>query len=33
MRWTAGGLGLMAVGYAAILATTWSRYRQSQGFI
>jgi hypothetical protein len=26
MRWTAGGLGLMAVGYAAILVTTWSRY-------
>jgi len=26
MRWTAGGLGLMAVGYATVVATTWYRY-------
>jgi hypothetical protein len=26
MRWTAGGLGLMAVGYATVVGTTWYRY-------
>jgi hypothetical protein len=26
MRWTAAGLGLMAVGYAAVVGTTWYRY-------
>ena len=26
IRWTAGGFGLVAMGYAAVLATTWSRY-------
>lgn len=26
MRWTAGGVGLMAMGYATIVGTTWSRY-------
>ena len=26
MRWTAGGLGLMAVGYATVVGTAWSRY-------
>jgi len=28
IRWTAGGLGLLAVGYAAIVGRTWSRYGQ-----
>ena len=27
MRWTAGGLGLMTMGYATIVGMTWSRYR------
>jgi ornithine carbamoyltransferase len=26
MRWTAGGLGLLAVGYATVAGTTWYRY-------
>jgi hypothetical protein len=26
MRWTAGSLGLMAVGYGAVVGTTWYRY-------
>ena len=26
LRWTAGGLGLMAMGYATVVATTWYRY-------
>ena len=26
IRWTAAGFGLMAVGYAAVAATTWYRY-------
>lgn len=26
VRWTAGGLGLMAAGYATIVGTTWYRY-------
>lgn len=26
LRWTAGGLGLMAAGYATIVGTTWYRY-------
>ena len=26
MRWTAGGLGLMAAGYATLVGTAWSRY-------
>lgn len=26
IRWTAGGLGLIAMGYAAVVATTWYRY-------
>ena len=26
MHWTAGGLGLMAAGYAAVVGTIWSRY-------
>jgi hypothetical protein len=26
VRWTAGGLGLMAVGYATVVGATWSRY-------
>jgi hypothetical protein len=26
MRWTAGGLGLMVMGYATIVGATWSRY-------
>ena len=26
VRWTAGGLGLMTVGYATIVGATWSRY-------
>ncbi len=26
IRWTAGGIGLMAIGYAAVVGTSWSRY-------
>jgi hypothetical protein len=26
IRWTAGGLGLMPLGYATVVGTTWSRY-------
>jgi hypothetical protein len=26
VRWTAGGLGLITLGYATVVATTWSRY-------
>lgn len=26
VRWTARGLGLITVGYAAVVGTTWSRY-------
>jgi hypothetical protein len=26
LRWTAGGLGLMAMGYATVVGTTWYRY-------
>jgi hypothetical protein len=26
LRWTAGGLGLMAMGYAMVVGTTWYRY-------
>ena len=26
MRWTAGGLGLVAVGYATVAGMTWYRY-------
>jgi hypothetical protein len=28
MRWTAGGLGLIAAGYATVTGTTWYRYGQ-----
>jgi len=28
MRWTTGGLGLMAAGYATVVGTTWYRYGQ-----
>jgi hypothetical protein len=26
LRWTAGGVGVMAMGYAAVVGTTWLRY-------